>query len=522
MIAARRIGTCLLVATTAVVGLLATAGFASAPAAAATDPGTLLGQGGSFAEPVISKLLTDDGQNVAPMLASYFLTDNSSGINAFIGSSPGEFGADFAVSERPLTAAEAATSIANGRPFAYVPIESTPVALATLVPTSAWSLGGSSSIDTSGFCLHPPMTVALLGQIFGDATPQLSHWNDSRITCPEPGGPGTTADALSVQLWANLDPSQANYATMALLDSTPGSKADFQAGLSGTGSLTTDTTPSQLWPYAQNTIPGGDQPLIGKLLDINAETNTPSTNATFWQLGSITPMSSVWTGSPLGVPWNLATSAIQNADATQTFVAPSAAAAAAAASHTTLAATSDPTTNNLVTFDASTTDAAAYNNYMMAESYLVVPTKGLSAAKANALAQIIRFAVGTTGEADITRFGAAPATAAMQAADLKVAAQLNASAAAATNPNAATGSTTTTTAPGGAGGGAAGSAGSTGSGSTGTDPSSTGSSGTGTDTSGGLAFTGSANLGTWVAIGAALFVMGELVRRRLKRREVPA
>ena len=513
MSASRRTLSRLLVAASAAVGLVVTGAATSAPASAATDPGTLLGQGGSFAEPVFSKILSDDAQNIAPMAASYFLTDNTSGINAFIGSSPGNFGADFALSERPLTAAEAATSIANGRPFAYVPIESTPVALATLVPTYAWSLSGSTSIGTSGFCLHPPMTVALLGEIFGNANPQLSHWNDPRITCPDPLGPGTTASGLSVQLWANLDPSQANYATMALLDSTPGSKADFQAGLNGSGSLTTDTTPSQLWPYANNTIPGGDQPLIGKLLDINSETNAPSTNASFWQLGSITPISSVWTGSPLGVPWNLATSGIQNAQGA--FVAPSAAAAAAAASHTTVAATSDPTTNNLVTFDPSATDATAYNNIMMAESYLVVPTKGLSAAKANALAQIIRFAVGPTGQADITRFGAAPATATMQAADLKVAAELNASAVAAANPNTTGSTTTTTTAPGGSGG-----TGSTGGGSTTADTSSTGSSATGTDTSGGLAFTGSANLGAWIAIGASLFVVGELVRRRLKRQEV--
>ena len=221
----------------------------------------------------------------------------------------------------------------------------------------------------------------------------------------------------------------------------------------------------------------------------------------------------MWTGSPLGVPWNLATSSIQNAQGA--FVAPSAAAAAAAASHTTVAATSDPTTNNLVTFDPSATDATAYNNIMMAESYLVVPTKGLSAAKANALAQIIRFAVGPTGQADITRFGAAPATATMQAADLKVAAELNASAVAAANPNTTGSTTTTTTAPGGSGG-----TGSTGGGSTTADTSSTGSSATGTDTSGGLAFTGSANLGAWIALGASLFVVGELVRRRLKRQEV--
>ena len=36
----------------------------------------------------------------------------------------------------------------------------------------------------------------------------------------------------------------------------------------------------------------------------------------------------------------------------------------------------------------------AYNSYLMVESYLVVPTSGLSAAKASKLAQYIRFVVG--------------------------------------------------------------------------------------------------------------------------------
>ena len=69
-------------------------------------------------------------------------------------------------------------------------------------------------------------------------------------------------------------------------------------------------------------------------------------------------------------------------------------------------------------FNASTTDAAAYNSYLMEESYLVVPTNGLSAAKAKALAQFIRYVLGPEGQQDIENFGAAPATAAMVAAGL--------------------------------------------------------------------------------------------------------
>ena len=113
---------------------------------------------------------------------------------------------------------------------------------------------------------------------------------------------------------------------------------------------------------------------------------------------------------------------------------------------------------------------AAYNNYLMMESYLLVPTNGLPADKALALAQFIRFAVGAKGQADITALGAAPATPAMVTADLAVAQELDAEAASApaTTPTStstttsSSGTTTATTATGtsssGTGGSSAGDA----------------------------------------------------------------
>ena len=44
-------------------------------AGADTDPTTLVGQGGSFLEPVMSKLLNDDAANLDPLFAAYQLTD---------------------------------------------------------------------------------------------------------------------------------------------------------------------------------------------------------------------------------------------------------------------------------------------------------------------------------------------------------------------------------------------------------------------------------------------------------------
>ena len=181
-----------------------------------------------------------------------------------------------------------------------------------------------------------------------------------------------------------------------------------------------------------------------------------------------------------------------------------------------MATTSDPTTNNLVTFNPNPVDATAYNNFLMEESYLLVPTNGLTAAKANALAQVVRFAVGSQGQQIISQFGAAPDTAAMAAAGQSVAATLNAEAVStaasgsSTTTTTAVGSeasTTTVTTPGASTSGGPG-------GTAGTDPSATDQSGSG------LAFTGTSNLPAWIGSGASLLIAGTLIRRRLRRKEI--
>jgi hypothetical protein len=171
----------------------------------------------------------------------------------------------------------------------------------------------------------------------------------------------------------------------------------------------------------------------------------------------------------------------------------------------------------LVTFNASLTDLTAYNSYLMMESYLVVPTSGLPADKALALAQFIRFAVGGTGQADIKALGAAPPTSQMVTADLAVAQTLNAEAATAA---ATTSTTTTTTTPASttATTVASSSTSGTGAASTGTDPNAATTNGS---TSGGLAVTGD-NPVPLLGLGLALLICGEGARQILRRRKARA
>ncbi len=477
---------------------------ASPSIAGATLSGTVSGEGGDAAGPVMIKLIHDDAAGLSPDSASYTNVNLEQGIIDFVGSTPDTFANDFAVTERPLTTAEAATAAANGRSFAYVPFVASPVALMTLVPNSTYA--GTTTIQPSQFCQHIPLSLDQLDGIYGAATPQYTGWGDARLSCTAP--PNTPADSLLFGRWANLDPTMENFAVMSLLDSTDASKAAFAAGLvaATTQASTTDPTASEHWPYSGTAVTGGDQATLGKLIGLDPRTGAPSSKATQLSLGAIMPVASEWTGDPLGVRWDLPTAAVQNAQGS--FVAPTAASAEAAEADATFASTSDPTTNNLVTFPASATDATAYNNYLMMESYLVVPTNGLSADKALALAQFIRFAVGTKGQADIEALGAAPATTQMVAADLKVAQQLDAEAAA--DPPASTTTTTTsasstTTTVADAGTATSGASPSTAAGTT-------GSSG------GGLALTGG-NPVPLAGLGLVLLVCGEASRQVLRRRK---
>jgi ABC-type phosphate transport system substrate-binding protein len=503
----RSVGFALTMLAAMVAGVLAAAPGVQAD----TDPGTLVGEGGAFLAPVINKLVNDDGTGLTPLNPSYANVKLDQGIGDFVGSAPGQFATDYAVSERSLTSTEAGAAKANGRAFAYVPFAATPVAVDTLVPNPT-KYSGQATISSSEFCQHIPLSTALLGDLYGfNASQPLLSWNDARLQCAS--GSNGTPYSTSVSIFANADPTVENQALMALLDSDPTSKQLFLAGLSHFQSVSTDPTPSENWPYAQGKVPGGDQPLIGKLLNISTSTNAPDTLAANWQLGAIVAMSSVWTGSPLGVPWDIPTAAIQNAQGA--FVSPSTAAATAAENDATLAATQDSTTNNLVTFNASATDAAAYNNYLMVEDYLVVPSNGLPAVKASKLAQLVRFVLGPTGQKDIASFGAAPATPAMVTAGLKVAAHLDAESLAATASGSGSGSGS------GSASNALGSASGSGAPSAVLADNSASGSADSSGGGGGLAFSGGDPWPT-TELGAALFVLAGLVRWRLKRMKLPA
>ena len=400
MLCVRRMGLGVLMLVS-IMAVVVTAPGASKEARAWADDGTLLGEGGSFSEPMINQLLIDDTAGILPLTPAYFDADVDQGGQDFTSGL-----ADFAVTEVPLTAADVSAAQSNGRSFAYVPFAASAVAISAVLVCNV------TPGNSAPFCPNLQLTVPQLEGLF---TNRISEWNDSVNLPTISGGTGPVAPVQGVAVLARtaIDPSASNLALETLFDTDATAKPLWEKW-----ALTTENASSAVsesWPTAGG-VSGGDLELADALIPVNPETEEPSPNPATWGQGAnIAPIPVDW----LGAPRNLPTVAIQNAAGK--FEGPTVAAESAALNDASME------TNNLVTFPAEGgTDPAAYPAMVM--SYLVVPTTGLSAAKASALANLIQFALGPKGQADISAFGAVPVTTAMANAGLAVAARLSAQA----------------------------------------------------------------------------------------------
>jgi ABC-type phosphate transport system substrate-binding protein len=464
--------------------LLLAVSVAGHPAGATDASTTLFAEGGSFELNLIAQLQADGNSAIAPLVPAYF--------NANIDLARQDFAsgvADYAVSELPLTSADAATAAQNKRTFAYVPFAASPVAIAAVV-----ECGNDQTLKPTTLCPNLQLTVPLLAKIFTHGIPQ---WNDPSLSQFSGGKPAPVSDASkSVSPLDQIDPSASNLALASAFVNDPTAKITWDAFLKS--NKITDDTPSDLWPTGQGST-GGDRTLADALVPVNETTLVPQSNPSLWGEGEVAPLPGDWLGAPRNFSTNGMTIAIQNASGK--YVTPTSTSTLAALNDSTM----DPSTN-LVTFNSSSSDAAAYPIDVM--SYLIVPTSGLSAAKATALAAFIRFVLGQNGQADIKSFGDAPVAAASSQAMLN--AGMHVADLVAAEATQTTTTTSTTTVPGTTVSTDSPTSSSNGNGGSGNPTLTSGSSPS-------LAFTGGVPLPV-LAGGAGLVAVSIVFRRRLKRR----
>ena len=232
-------------------------------------------------------MIQDDAAGASPTSLVFSGETVDSGISDFVGSAPSTFNADSAVSERPLTATEAATATTNGRPIAYVPFAATPVAIVTLVPTIP-STRPAHHRPPSAVCPAHPVVRRRPG----------SHVRPGRATLPPGAIRGFPArrPRVSPATPSPLGQPRPDHGEPGL-DGGSGQRSDGQgvlrrrapAGASSECGDKTSDTPSEHWPYAANTYPRGDQSLIEHMVNIDPRSNVPTTDTSFWHLGAIAP-----------------------------------------------------------------------------------------------------------------------------------------------------------------------------------------------------------------------------------------
>jgi len=311
----------------------------------------------------------------------------------------------------------------------------------------------------------------------------IALWSDPEILAENPGVDNLQhLSQPQVIAITRRDSTSSTAALISLFLSDPAARKIWNDYATGLGEKA--DTPLDQWPNDPGTqtrpIITGSKGVIDTILGLDPITGQRYRSATSHHISYLAPSWALQYEAPMVT---LASNDLA------TKIDPTSAAVMKSLTNATL----DPKTN-LVHIHYGVTADGAYPATLV--SYFLVPTKGLDATKAKALSGLVRFALSSAGQKVIAAKNYVPVTPAMKTAGLTVATAL------ATEGSSPT--TTRRTSAGGTGGGSV----------------SSGGSGTqvqGETIGGGLPRTGGIPALPFAVAGAALFVMGELVRRRLSR-----
>ncbi|HEV2360932.1 MAG TPA: hypothetical protein VGS21_04450, partial [Acidimicrobiales bacterium] len=241
-----------------------------------TPPGVILGEGGSFAQPIIDALLKGSTKDISPEAGSYFLSNVDLGRDDFATGN-----ADFAVTEFPLTSQQAGFAKTNGRAYAYVPFAAQSVALGAIVEREVDNVLKPTTLNKD-----IQLNDVQIADIYTNAA---TAWNSTQLAPPS-GTPYTVNNASrQVSPRYLVDPALTTYDLEALILDNPAAKAIWSAWLKLQNIPV--TPPSELWPTNQG-VSGGDDILASNLVPLD-ETKRPPvavSNPTAWGQGDIAPL----------------------------------------------------------------------------------------------------------------------------------------------------------------------------------------------------------------------------------------
>ena len=389
----------------------------------ATPSAYMAGQGESFPEQAVMQLERDAGNaNVIGGLTPTYLAGNALGEEGALGNfAQGQ--ADFAVTGQPLNSAEMATAASSHITPAYVPYATGAVAIVAAVTVR-------NQAGTVGLLQGLKLKMSTLAKIY---TGQITSWKDAEIFTENPGLTYELNHVVeqppTIDPVARQDSTATNSAFFAAIRANSKASAAFGPTIPATGQ------PADRFPSTGIGTPvtGGSAAVAQHMRHIDPSTGIPSNQPA----SSIGYVSIAWAQQysiPLVAMENLAGN----------YVAADAGSIGSAMSS---GATFDPSTNLYSiskTFDYSAmTDPAAYP--IPLPDYLVVPQTGDTAPKENAVAGFVNFALGSTGQQDVTANGMVPPNSSVAAAGKAVASAMIAAATTTTSTTTSTTSNTSTT-----------------------------------------------------------------------------
>ena len=276
-------------ATLALAAAFAATLAGGAGATSTTPANDLIAEGGGYFSPVIIPLFKDASTAISPLNITYQLTDLESGLSDFASGQ-----ADVALTEVPLSSAEATQAAATWGTYTYVPIAANVFEIATLI----WALTAqiSQTLPLPSNALYsnlqytPTLAAAAFAPCGNSCVNNVSNFGESSLSSlfaspasPAQGAPGVNPPSSNIVTGALVNPTVANVLLEQYVlgdltpDLAPTSPTSTSIWLRIRGAT---TTVSDLLPSGFGNLQSGEAKLVNAMIpeDVDSTVQPPSTS----------------------------------------------------------------------------------------------------------------------------------------------------------------------------------------------------------------------------------------------------